>query len=132
VRTTCAPGALVRISCFRLSSFDPFLLPPLSMASVPSKARLPHTFYLHSTVTEPKLTMADVAMAPPPPEDKENQDKKKSSAYKSPWVEAYRPRTLADVLGNEETVSRLQAIAKDGNMPNLILCGPPGTGECEF
>jgi len=76
--------------------------------------------------------MADVAMAPPPPEDKENQDKKKSSAYKSPWVEAYRPRTLADVLGNEETVSRLQAIAKDGNMPNLILCGPPGTGECEF
>lgn len=79
-------------------------------------------------------TTEDVAMAPPPPlaENKENQKKNASSngAYKSPWVEAYRPRTLADVLGNEETVSRLQAIAKDGNLPNLILCGPPGTGEC--
>ena len=48
--------------------------------------------------------------------------------YKAPWVEAYRPRTLDDVLGNEETILRLRAIAKDGNMPNLILCGPPGTG----
>lgn len=51
------------------------------------------------------------------------------SAYQVPWVEKYRPRTLDDVVGNEETVSRLRAIAKDGNMPNLILCGPPGTGE---
>lgn len=73
----------------------------------------------------------DVEMAPkPPPENKENHQKNAAStgAYKSPWVEAYRPRTLADVLGNEETVSRLQAIAQDGNLPNLILCGPPGTG----
>jgi len=72
----------------------------------------------------------DVEMAPP--ENKENAEKKNAAGggcYKSPWVEAYRPRVLADVLGNEETVSRLQAIANDGNMPNLILCGPPGTGE---
>jgi predicted ATPase with chaperone activity len=50
--------------------------------------------------------------------------------YRSPWVELYRPRTLSDVLGNEETILRLRAIAKDGNLPNLILCGPPGTGKC--
>jgi hypothetical protein len=50
--------------------------------------------------------------------------------YRSPWVELYRPRTLSDVLGNEETILRLRAIAKDGNLPNLILCGPPGTGTC--
>ena len=78
----------------------------------------------------------DVVMAPPP-ENKENQTKNSAGSsttgeYKSPWVEAYRPRTLADVLGNEETVSRLQAIAKDGNLPNLILCGPPGTGAYAF
>ena len=59
--------------------------------------------------------------------DKENN--KKTSAYKAPWVEAYRPRFLTDVLGNEDTILRLRAIAKDGNMPNLILCGPPGTGK---
>jgi len=52
-----------------------------------------------------------------------------AGGYQVPWVEKYRPRTLDDVVGNEETVLRLRAIAKDGNMPNLILCGPPGTGK---
>lgn len=46
-----------------------------------------------------------------------------------PWVEKYRPRNLGDVLGNEETIMRFRDIAKDGNMPNLILCGPPGTSK---
>jgi len=46
-----------------------------------------------------------------------------------PWVEKYRPLTLAQVVGNEDTIQRLQAIAEDGNMPNIILCGPPGTGK---
>jgi ATP-dependent Clp protease ATP-binding subunit ClpA len=52
--------------------------------------------------------------------------------YAIPWVEKFRPRTLDDVLGNVETVIRLRAIAKDGNLPNLILCGPPGTGTGIF
>jgi hypothetical protein len=51
-----------------------------------------------------------------------------TNQYAIPWVEKFRPRTLDDVLGNVETVIRLRAIAKDGNLPNLILCGPPGTG----
>ena len=49
--------------------------------------------------------------------------------YESPWIERYRPQTLDDVVGNEETLVRLRAIGQDGNMPNLILCGPPGTGR---
>ena len=53
--------------------------------------------------------------------------KKKSTL--TPWVEKYRPRLLGDVVGNEDTLVRLRAIAEDGNMPNLILCGPPGTGK---
>lgn len=68
-----------------------------------------------------------MAVAAPAALDKENVAKK-TTEYSAPWVEKYRPRTLDDVLGNEETVLRLRAIAKDGNMPNLILCGPPGTG----
>lgn len=52
-----------------------------------------------------------------------------SSGYQVPWIEKYRPQKLEDVVGNEETLVRLQAIAKDGNLPNLILCGPPGTGK---
>jgi ATP-dependent Clp protease ATP-binding subunit ClpA len=49
--------------------------------------------------------------------------------YRMPFVEKYRPKTLDEVVGNEETVSRLRSIAIDGNMPNLILSGPPGTGK---
>ncbi|XP_021817376.1 replication factor C subunit 2 isoform X3 [Prunus avium] len=52
-----------------------------------------------------------------------------SSAYDMPWVEKYRPSNVADIVGNEDAVSRLQVIARDGNMPNLILAGPPGTGK---
>lgn len=63
--------------------------------------------------------------------EKEKENVKKSSAlvYQAPFVEKYRPRFLEDVVGNEETLLRLRAIAVDGNVPNLILCGPPGTGK---
>lgn len=32
-------------------------------------------------------------------------------------------------MGNVETVGRLEVLAQQGNMPNLILSGPPGTGK---
>lgn len=54
---------------------------------------------------------------------------KTKTNYTMPWVEKYRPLTLDQVVGNEDTITRLQAIAEDGNMPNLILSGPPGTGK---
>ncbi|KAH8613329.1 putative Rad17 cell cycle checkpoint protein [Trypanosoma vivax] len=46
-----------------------------------------------------------------------------------PWVEKYRPVSLADVVGNADAVARLRVIAREGNLPNLLLCGPPGTGK---
>lgn len=36
-------------------------------------------------------------------------------------VEKYRPVVLDDVVGNEEIVCRLKAIAKMGNVPNILL-----------
>ncbi|KAJ1451581.1 P-loop containing nucleoside triphosphate hydrolase protein [Pelagophyceae sp. CCMP2097] len=50
-------------------------------------------------------------------------------AQEVPWVEKYRPQVLDDVVGNEETISRLRSVAAQGNLPNVILCGPPGTGK---
>jgi hypothetical protein len=44
-----------------------------------------------------------------------------SANYDMPWVEKYRPTKVIDIVGNEDAVSRLQVIARDGNMPNLIL-----------
>eukprot|EP01104_Vermistella_antarctica_P004382 TRINITY_DN14839_c0_g1_i1.p1 TRINITY_DN14839_c0_g1~~TRINITY_DN14839_c0_g1_i1.p1 ORF type:complete len:330 (+),score=55.72 TRINITY_DN14839_c0_g1_i1:157-1146(+) len=46
-----------------------------------------------------------------------------------PWVEKFRPKYVKEIVGNEESVSRLQVIAETGNMPNLLLAGPPGTGK---
>lgn len=46
-----------------------------------------------------------------------------------PWIEKYRPQKMDDVIGNADTVARLRVIAKIGNIPNLMLAGPPGTGK---
>jgi len=73
-----------------------------------------------SLVAQPNNTPSE----PPAP-----SGKSKNVNYEKPWVEKYRPNKLSEVVGNSETTSRLSAIAVDGNMPNLILSGPPGTGK---
>ena len=36
-------------------------------------------------------------------------------------VEKYRPMDLDDIVGNVETIERLKVIARDGNMPHIII-----------
>ena len=45
------------------------------------------------------------------------------------WLEKYRPRSLDDVVGQDEIVERLKAYVKSGNLPHLLFAGPPGTGK---
>jgi replication factor C subunit 2/4 len=47
----------------------------------------------------------------------------------TPWIEKYRPMHMTDVVGNADTIARLQIIAQEGNLPHLLLAGPPGTGK---
>ncbi|KAI7556558.1 P-loop containing nucleoside triphosphate hydrolase protein [Hortaea werneckii] len=66
--------------------------------------------------------------------DAENNGVKPNTAgapsnYELPWVEKYRPIFLDDIVGNTETVERLKIIAKDGNMPHVIISGMPGIGK---
>ncbi len=52
-----------------------------------------------------------------------------TSNYEAPWIEKFRPEFLTDIVGNTEAVERLTAIAQMGNLPNIILTGPPGIGK---
>ncbi|HDI31324.1 MAG TPA: replication factor C small subunit [Thermofilum sp.] len=45
------------------------------------------------------------------------------------WVEKYRPRTLDEIVNQEEIVSRLKEFIKDKTLPHLLFVGPPGTGK---
>ncbi len=44
-------------------------------------------------------------------------------------MEKYRPRTLADVVGQEDTVERLKAYVASNNVPHMMFAGSPGTGK---
>ncbi len=48
---------------------------------------------------------------------------------KDVWVEKYRPHTLGDVVGQEETVERLKAYVQNKSIPHMMFAGPPGTGK---
>ena len=53
----------------------------------------------------------------------------KRQARRLPWLEKYRPTTFAEIVGNEEAVDRLAVFSVKGNVPNVILAGPPGVGK---
>ena len=46
-----------------------------------------------------------------------------------PWIEKYRPTNLNNIIGNDNIIDQFKSIAKNGNMPHMLLVGPPGTGK---
>lgn len=45
------------------------------------------------------------------------------------WIEKYRPKTLDDIVGQDQIIERLKAYVKTKNVPHLIFAGPAGTGK---
>jgi len=46
-----------------------------------------------------------------------------------PWVERYRPKSLADVSHQTEVISTLRNAVETDRLPHLLFYGPPGTGK---
>jgi replication factor C small subunit len=45
------------------------------------------------------------------------------------WIEKYRPAKLADIVGQDEIVERLQSYVKAGSLPHLLFTGTAGVGK---
>ena len=45
------------------------------------------------------------------------------------WVEKYRPRKLAEVVGQTHIVERLTAYVRTRSMPHMLFAGPAGSGK---
>ncbi|CAG9831354.1 unnamed protein product [Diabrotica balteata] len=72
------------------------------------------------------LEVDDEAMTGPTSSKKEQPVKKHCNL---PWIEKYRPQTFQEIVGNEDTITRLSVFSKQGNLPNIIIAGPPGVGK---
>lgn len=99
-------------------------------------AKLCLSLALLAALVRPRMADMDVVAsskgasgANPKSSPSEGARENAAGTYELPWVEKYRPVHLEDVVGNEAIVSRLAEIGKNGNMPHLLLAGPPGTGK---
>ena len=45
------------------------------------------------------------------------------------WIEKYRPKKLADVVGHKNIIARLQSYVKTEDIPHLMFTGPAGVGK---
>ena len=45
------------------------------------------------------------------------------------WAEKYRPKSLGEIIGNEDVISTLKIFVDESSIPHLFFSGPPGTGK---
>ncbi len=45
------------------------------------------------------------------------------------WIEKYRPRTLDDIVDQEDVIRALKGFVEKRSMPHLLFAGPAGTGK---
>ena len=45
------------------------------------------------------------------------------------WIEKYRPVRLADIVGQDDIIERLQSYVRAGSLPHLLFTGSAGIGK---
>lgn len=45
------------------------------------------------------------------------------------WTEKYRPSSFSNMVGQEDTIKRIQSLVDSLNIPHLLFAGPAGTGK---
>ncbi|MDG6242881.1 MAG: AAA family ATPase [Methanolobus sp.] len=45
------------------------------------------------------------------------------------WTVKYRPKSLEEIMGNEQSIDMVKKLIKSNNMPHLIFHGPENTGK---
>ncbi len=45
------------------------------------------------------------------------------------WTEKYRPAIFSEIVGQEDTVKKVQSLTNSLNIPHLLFAGPAGTGK---
>jgi replication factor C subunit 3/5 len=54
---------------------------------------------------------------------------KMSTELQLPWVEKYRPKTLEELVAQDDIINILTNLIDNDNLPHLLFYGPPGTGK---
>jgi len=65
---------------------------------------------------------------------KRSQDQKKSKEEADKkviklWIEKYRPKSLDEIVFQDNVVKALKKTKETGKMQHLLFYGPPGTGK---
>jgi len=45
------------------------------------------------------------------------------------WTEKYRPSTFSELVGQDNSVKRVEALTNSMNIPHMLFAGPAGTGK---
>lgn len=59
----------------------------------------------------------------------EQSSSSSSSSSSIPWAEKYRPKSLEDVVGNNDVIATIARMAASKQCPNLLVFGPSGAGK---
>jgi len=55
-----------------------------------------------------------------------NRQKKQHYAI---WIKDFKPKSLSDIVGNQDLIKSLQIYINTGKLPNILLTGPNGSGK---